>query len=428
MRSGRWHLDNHWSEFLTGQQGRPPTPFYDPLDVWIEESHKRGIELHAWFNPYRAKHKQAKSPNAPNHVSNTIPRAVKEYDGYLWMDPAESAASDHTYQVILDVVKRYDVDGIHFDDYFYPYPVNQPGAVPAVEIPFPDEPAWQAYLSSDSTPKLTRDDWRRRNVNDLIRRLYEGIKREKHHVKFGISPFGIGKPSTRPIGISGFSQYDKLYADAELWLEQGWVDYFSPQLYWPIDQAPQAFGVLLDYWAGRNPTHRHIWPGLFTSRISNSANSWSADEISNQIQLTQVKAANDPAVLGHIHFSMKALVANRKELVDRLLAKNYTQPALIPACPWLDNEAPAIDQFVISKKENGWVATPRSNLSPDVSKLAVWTRSSKGWRLAIEVANDSLMRNGIQFGSAEAIPTEIRIAPVDRVGNLGSWQLLAIPN
>ncbi len=338
-----------WSEYLTGTQGVAPQPYYDPLKMWVDEAHARGLELHAWFNPYRARHTQAKSPTAKTHVSNTMPQAVKSYGGFLWMDPGEAAASDHTVNVILDVVRRYNIDGVHIDDYFYPYPVPAPGSdlpppspddtpQPRAELPFPDEPAWQSYLATGG--KLNRSDWRRQNVNGLIERIHNGIKREKTLVKFGISPFGLGKPEKRPAGIAGFSQYDKLYADAELWLQKGWLDYFTPQLYWAIDQKAQAYGVLLDYWAKENTLGRHLWPGLYTSRINDTDKSWQPDEIVNQITMTRQKGNTDPLVTGHVHFSMVAMAQNRKGINDALKQKLYQTPALVPASPWLDAVAP----------------------------------------------------------------------------------------
>ena len=230
-----------WSEYLTGLQGQAPQPWYDPLKFWITQAHARGLELHAWFNPYRARQNGARSPAAPNHISRANPAAVKSYGKYLWMDPGEDSAVKQTLDVVLDVVRRYDIDGVHIDDYFYPYPIEAPGTTGAegialegktgkYEVEFPDGPSFQRYVGGGG--KLDRSAWRRQNVNKLIEALYEEIHREKSWVRFGISPFGIGRPDRRPAGINGFSQYDKLYADAETWLQNGWLDYFTPQLYW----------------------------------------------------------------------------------------------------------------------------------------------------------------------------------------------------
>ncbi|MGL5005425.1 MAG: glycoside hydrolase family 10 protein, partial [Casimicrobium sp.] len=266
----------------------------------------------------------------------------------LWLDPGDKGAQDHSYNVIMDVLRRYDLDGVHFDDYFYPYPVvetpgtqqpstgqnavsnalNAQGAPPIVnrtperEVDFPDEPSWKAYVASGG--KLARADWRRDNVNRFVERVYKGVKAEKPWVRFGISPFGIGRPDRRPPGIAGFSQYDKLYADVELWLQRGWLDYLAPQLYWPIDQAPQAFGVLLDYWHAQNTLKRDIFPGLYTSRIEETPRGWMPKEIENQIAL--MRAKRDVA-LGHIHFSAAPLMQNRRD-VNASLTATYSNPTL----------------------------------------------------------------------------------------------------
>ena len=244
-----------WSEYLTGTQGQAPVPFYDPLALWINEAHARGLELHAWFNPFRARLGEGKSAPSPLHVSQSRPQWVKAYGNQLWMDPSEPAAAAHSVAVVLDVLKRYDVDGIHLDDYFYPYPVPQ-GDDAKIELDFPDQSMWQRYVEGGGT--LARDDWRRSHVDALVQRLNTSIHQVKPWVRFGISPFGIGRPDLRPAGIQGFSQYHKLYADVERWLQAGWLDYLVPQLYWPIDQKEQAFVPLLDYWHRQNTQNRHV--------------------------------------------------------------------------------------------------------------------------------------------------------------------------
>ncbi len=424
-----------WSEYLTGEQGKAPEPYYDPLKIWVDAAHARGIELHAWFNPYRARHTLAKSPNAANHVANTMPRAVKSYGGYLWMDPGEAAASAQTLNVILDVVRRYDIDGVHIDDYFYPYPVAAPGTetptsspddtpLPRAELPFPDEPSWQAYVTAGG--KLTRADWRRQNVNQLIEKIYAGIKREKRHVKFGISPFGLGKPDQRPPGITGFSQYDKLYADAELWLRYGWLDYFTPQLYWPIDQREQAFGVLLDYWAKQNTQQRHLWPGLYTTRIlplDAKAKSWDPDEIINQISVVRKVGERDLAN-GHVHFSMVGLMENRRGIGDQLRQQLYLSPALVPASPWLGNLGnampPAAPEIVIArdaKRPNKiTLAVKRRDA---VARYAIWVRQDDAWKFDVITAggdDDVVAESGMMFDEIAGLPEMIVWSAIDRVG------------
>ena len=313
-----------WSEYLTGEQGKAPEPFYDPLAFWIAEAHRRGIELHAWFNPYRARHPSARSPLAPSHVANTLPDAVKRYGDYLWLDPGEAASAQRAIDVITDVTRRYDVDGIHIDDYFYPYPEK---GSDGGEIEFPDERSWALYRLSGGS--LARADWRRANVDALVERMHAAVHREKPWVKFGVSPFGVGRPDLRPPGVAGFSQYDSIYANVELWLARGWLDYLAPQLYWPVDSPEQPFRVLLDSWLKANTAGRHVWPGFFTSRIDDTAKSWSVEEIANQVAITRARGVN-----GHIHFSMAALVQNRRGIADRLKAL-YPQPARVPDTPWL---------------------------------------------------------------------------------------------
>ena len=419
-----------WSEYLTGEQGKAPQPYYDPLNEWIEKAHARGIELHAWFNPYRARHTAAKSPPSRDHIANTHPAAVKSYGGYLWMDPGEPIAAKRTLEVILDVVRRYDIDGVHIDDYFYPYPVATPASLPSApaEIDFPDDPAWSNYLLTGG--KLARADWRRQNVNALIEKIYTGIKAEKRWVKFGVSPFGLGKPELRPPGIVGFSQYDKLYADVELWLQRGWMDYLAPQLYWPIDQPSQAYGVLLDYWLRQNTAKRHVWPGLFTSRITPGANpnpednsrSWEPTEILNQIALTRTRAVAEPLASGQVHFSMAALSQNRKSISDHLKRAAYHSAALVPAMPWLG--APPAAPIITPN-----VGTPPQKMSLQISsgagalpaRYAIWTSEEKtnGWKFQSKLVGTQDRAKGslnwpLDYTGASSVMV---ISAIDRVGN-----------
>ncbi|WP_426113993.1 glycoside hydrolase family 10 protein [Massilia sp. PWRC2] len=406
-----------WTEYLTGAQGTPPKPYYDPLAFWVAQAHARGLQLHAWFNPYRARQTVAKSAVAGNHISRSNPAIVKAYGKALWMDPGEAAAVKQTVDVVLDVVRRYDIDGVHIDDYFYPYPIEPTGAAGEAlalesstgknEVDFPDGPSWQRYLADGG--KLERAAWRRQNVNTLIERLYTGIHHEKSWVLFGISPFGLGKPALRPKGIVGFSQYDKLYADAELWLQNGWLDYLSPQLYWAIDQKGQAYDVLLDYWIGQNRQQRHIWPGLFTSRIGAPAKEYAPGEIVQQIGVTRSR----PGASGHVHFSMAALMDNRKGIADQLKAGHYLAPALVPATPWLGATVPGAPQ-VRARREAAGV---RLKLAPGSanSAYAIWTRYGSEWRFAVTpvATDDLLLSDDPRLGAPDAV----FVNAVDRLGN-----------
>lgn len=312
-----------WSEYLTGASGTPPSPAYDPLAFAVEEAHRRGLELHAWFNPYRARHPSAESPVPESHIARTRPELVWEYGTHLWMDPGEPDVQDRTAAVVLDVVRRYDIDGVHLDDYFYPYREADPAGNP---LEFPDSATYARYLAAGGT--LGRDDWRRWNVDTLIERLYEAVREEKPWVKFGISPFGVWRPG-HPRGIGGFDAYAQLYADARKWLENGWVDYFTPQLYWPIARPDVSYPILLGWWVERNLLDRHIWPGNFTSR-------WTPDEVIGQIMVTR----GMPGATGNVHFSMRSLMAGADSLVEKLTGLAYGERALVPASPWMRAGAP----------------------------------------------------------------------------------------
>jgi uncharacterized lipoprotein YddW (UPF0748 family) len=314
-----------WSEFLTGEQGK--SPGYDPLKFAVEEAHKRGLELHAWFNPYRAWNPSATGKPAANHLVKARPDIAKRYGKHYWLNPTHPDVQRHSLAVVLDVVRGYDVDGVHMDDYFYPYPERTEAGA---EIPFPDDDTWEAY--QDVGGNLSREDWRRQAVNEFVRRQYVEVKKLKPWVKVGISPFGIWRPGSPP-GIAGFDQYDKLYADAKLWLNKGWVDYFTPQLYWPIAQERQSFPKLLGWWAEQNTKGRHLWPGLATYRAASEAKGWSTGEIAEQIRLIR-EAGGAP---GAIHFSAKPILENRGGIADEL-KKVYAAPARVPDSPWLDEK------------------------------------------------------------------------------------------
>jgi uncharacterized lipoprotein YddW (UPF0748 family) len=404
-----------WSEYLTGEQGRAPQPAWDPLQEWIHEAHGRGIELHAWFNPYRARHSTARSPEAPQHIASRQPALVKRYGSFLWLDPGEAAAAQHTLDVILDVVRRYDIDGVHIDDYFYPYPVQAPGANGAApDVDFPDEPSWRAYIARGGT--LDRASWRRDNVNRLVERIAVQLRREKPWVRFGVSPFGIGRPDRRPPGIAGFSQYDKLYADVELWMRQCWVDYLVPQLYWPIDQAPQAFGVLLDYWLAENTCGRHVFAGLYTSRIDATPQSWAPAEISNQVNLTRRREG----AKGHVHFSMAPLAQNRAGIVEAL-APGYAVAALPPAFPWIDNEAPPAPDVALSRQPGGVEVRIAPRPGKPAARFAVWARSAGLWHFRVVPATQT---------SVDLIPVGIDrvvVSAVDRLGNESRRIAVSVP-
>ncbi|OWQ86275.1 hypothetical protein CDN99_20800 [Roseateles aquatilis] len=351
-----------WSEYLSGVQGQGPG--YDPLAVWIAEAHARGIELHAWLNPYRARQSGARSAPSALHLSRTRPDWVKRYGDQLWIDPGEPGAAEHTLAVCRDLLTRYEVDGLHIDDYFYPYPVQDAAKQ---DIDFPDDPSWQRYLRQGGT--LARADWRRDNVDQLVRRLYDVVRELRPAARVGISPFGLPRPDLRPAGITGFSQYDKLYAHVEHWLAMGWLDYLAPQLYWQRAPQAQAFEPLLRAWQSLNPQGRHVWPGLFTSKAANEADGWPVDEIPAQIDLMRTPSATG----GHLHFSMIALLKNRRGIASTLRAGAYIQPSLPPETPWLSG--PACGPVRLEREPDGGLLLT-TQLGAPARCFALWKRAA----------------------------------------------------
>ena len=404
-----------WSEYLSGEQGRAPAqpgePAYDPLAFWVQEAHRRALELHAWFNPFRARHPSARSPLAAPHLGVREPALVKRYGDLLWMDPGEPAAAAHTLAVVADVVRRYDIDGVHIDDYFYPYPVPAPGGA---EQPFPDEESYTRYRLGGG--RLLRDDWRRANVDALVQQLDSVVHLIKPWVRLGVSPFGIGKPERRPPGVTGFSQYDKLYADVERWLANGWLDYLAPQLYWPLDRAGQRFDVLLDHWVAENTLRRHLWPGLFTSQVTQGQplgpRAWPASEILEQVK--QQRLRGDRAD-GHIHFSMVALMQDRDGVATKLQSGPYAQPALVPATPWLDDRPPPAPTL---RAVAGRV-TIEPGAGEAAARWAVWRRRGGQWRLAV--------LSGAQREFDGEGADRVAVSAVDRVGNQSAQHLIRLP-
>jgi uncharacterized lipoprotein YddW (UPF0748 family) len=242
------------------------------------------------------------------------------------MDPGAKVVEDQTYSVILDVVRRYDIDGIHLDDYFYPYPI--------AGKTFPDTKTYQAYRARGG--KLAVSDWRRENVDRLVQRLSQGIRATKPHVKFGISPFGIYRPG-QPAEIQGLDAYETLYADALKWLQQGWVDYLAPQLYWRIDPPAQSYHSLLKWWTESNLKQRHIYAGNNLTQLDGKA--WELSEITRQIDLTRQLSSR--FALGNIFYSLNVLRDNREGVRETFRATTYRQPALPPVMTWLQTTVPA---------------------------------------------------------------------------------------
>jgi uncharacterized lipoprotein YddW (UPF0748 family) len=368
-----------WSSWISGTMGR--SPGYDPLDFCIREAHARGIEVHAWFNPFRAL-PNSSMPAASNHVTRTNPSVIRRFKNYSWMDPASSWTRNRALKVMMDVVRRYDIDGLHIDDYFYPYPdVNKNGTPKQI---FPDG----------------KSNAQRRNyVDSFVRDMYSSVKREKPWVRVGISPFGIWRPGVPAGTTARIDAYGHLAADSRKWLANGWCDYLSPQLYWRIN-SEQSFTRLLSWW--RQQGQRPVWPGIATSRIQSSEDPGRpASEIVNQLNLTRTVGRN---WVGHVHWSMKSLMQNRGGVNSAMKRGFYAEAALVPPMPWLSKNAPGTPRVSATGTSVSWTRVAGA------SKYAVQARYGKTWR-CIRVVSGGATRATVPAG-AEAIA----VTAVDRFG------------
>jgi uncharacterized lipoprotein YddW (UPF0748 family) len=315
-----------WSEWLTGKQGTPPNPYYDPLQFMIEETHKRGMEFHAWCNPYRAVFDIRKSSIAPTHITRLYPDWFLTYGDKRYFDPGNKEGQEFVVKVIRDIVNRYPVDAIHFDDYFYPYRIQGKE--------FPDDKTFAQYANG-----MSRDDWRRSNVDSIILKLSKAIKEENRFCRFGISPFGIWRNKDKdPEGSetqAGQTNYDDLYADILLWLENGWIDYVAPQIYFEFNHPRAAFEVLLDWWS-RHSYGKHCYIGLGPYKAGTNPAWRDKTQVPRQIRAIR----NTDNVQGMIYFSSKSFNNNPNGWSDSLRLNYYQSPAWIPPMEWIDNIRP----------------------------------------------------------------------------------------
>ncbi len=387
-----------WSEFLTGEMGKSQK--FDPLAFLIVEAHKRGILVHAWFNPYRAYHPAAKTVS-DDHISKRRPDLVRKYGNFLWLDPSDAEVQKYSLSVVLDVVKRYDIDGVHFDDYFYPYPITENGA----KVEFPDDKNWNEYLAAAqrfSSGKLRRiplkrDDWRRANVNQFIESVGREIKRIKPEIMYGISPFGVADVN-----------FTELYADAEKWLKDGTIDYFVPQLYWKIDRKTREFPLLLKSWESKNVKKRHIWAGIGTYKIGEAKENFTAAEIVNQIKLTREIQETS----GNIQFSFKSLRNDFDKIQTALIEKSYLRDAIIPASPWIKTSKILAPKVTITRDAQ----VVRANWTQKGAKKAFWfivyAKDKNGWSYSVLPATEKSISL-----SADRKIEKIVVTSVDRLGN-----------
>ena len=320
-----------WSRFLTGTQGQDPG--YDPLAFLLTEAHARGIEVHAWLNPYRALVSRT-TTTAATHVSRRFPEYAYPWgDSLLWMDPGAVVVRDHIISVVMDLVNRYEVDGIHFDDYFYPWPT--------AGYTFPDWDLYDAYTADGGTLGLA--DWRRHNVDEMIRLIGEDIAAVKPHVRFGIGPFGIWKAG-EPAGVTGTSQYDVLYSDPKKWIQEGYVDYIAPQLYWPTTSSGQPYEPLLTWWAGLS-TERYIFAGNALYQLGSSS-TWTVDEFRQEVQIGRDLRAS--GAMGNIFYHIDNIVTDKSGVASMLHDEFYAVPALTPPVVAARDDVPAWPQVAVA--------------------------------------------------------------------------------
>jgi uncharacterized lipoprotein YddW (UPF0748 family) len=400
-----------WSEFLTGKMGQPPKPYYDPLEFAVNEAHKRGLQLHVWFNPYRVRVPSAKGKASKDHASIAHAKIVRDYGKYKWFDPGEPAAEKNFIAVLNDVVKRYDVDGVHIDDYFYPYQVKDDEGK---TVPFPDDESYKRAVAKGE--KLDRDDWRRQNVDHLIHRMYDEVKKTKPWVQVGISPFGIWRPGNPP-GIVGLDQYSALYADARKWQQEGWLDYFTPQLYWSVDSKGQSYPKLLAWWSEQNAKKRHLWPGNFTSKIrrkpreGSDEKTWTADELIRQIEATR----STPGATGNVHFSMKAFLHDY-DGINAKLKNLYAEPALVPESDWLGKETPGKPVVTARNTDDGVAVEMSLKGGKPPWQWLVQAQTSGGWKAHI-VAGDQ--KQHLLKLDKDAGPRAVIVTAISRLGREG---------
>jgi len=371
-----------WSRYLIGGGSSLGYGDYDPLALAVAEAHARGLQLHAWFNPFRAMPPDNLGSAVVGHITRTHPEWIRHYGKSTWIDPGIPAARRAVLDAILEVVDKYDIDGVHLDDYFYPY--IEDGTITRtvkhgkhrrriskrVTLHFPDDASWRKYGRARGW--TDRDAWRRNNVDDFVQTLYREVKTRKRWVLVGISPFGIWRPG-HPPGVTGLDSYSEVFADTRRWLREGWVDYLAPQLYWPLDNYQERFTKLDAWWRGENVLGRHVWPGLFTMRVDSRNDPWPADEIAHEVDALRAARHGTTESLGHAHFRMRTLLAHLGSdtltFGAELRATEYATPALPPASPWLGDAIPAEPKIVapadttIQQSESGQDRAGEASLS-----------------------------------------------------------------
>ena len=426
-----------WSRYVVGDPGVPRDSEYagyDPLALAVTEAHARGIQLHAWFNPFRAMPPDDLGPPGANHVTRTHPEWVRHYGKSTWIDPGIPAARRAVVDAILDVVDRYDVDAVHLDDYFYPY-LEQRTITRVVRrgkrkvrvsrrvtLDFPDVTSWKRYGVAKGW--TNRAAWRRANVNDFVRTLYHQVKERKPWVLVGISPFGIWRPGSPP-GVTGLDAYTEIFADSRLWLREGWLDYLAPQLYWPLDGAQSRFTRLDAWWRSENVLDRHIWPGLFTMRVGSQEAPWPHDEIAAEIGALRNARIGTTESRGHVHFRFGTLArwldGDTATFGATLRAAAYPDAALPPSSPWLGAAVPAaprltlLEDTVLAPSRGGGASIDGTPSEPRrVLSLTAGDTVAIRWWLVQRLGVDGRWRS-------QLLPVAASRLPLGADETAGSW-------
>lgn len=391
-----------WSEYLTGREGQAPVPAWDPLAFAVQAAHERGMELHAWINPFRARAETSRSPTDDRNLARRLPEVARVYGNQVWMDPGSPAVRRHVLSVIADLVRRYDIDALHMDDYFYPYPVKD-GA--GGWVPFPDDGTYREHGRG-----MERGEWRRSNVDGFVREAAAVVHGTKPWVQLGVSPFGIWRNNVPP-GIRGLDAVDALHADARRWLAEGWVDYLAPQLYWNIEQPAQSFHVLMHWWAAQNPLGRHVYAGVASARVGVDRD---AREIGAQAGLVAERGGANGLLL----WNMSSLEDDKGGVAALLRAQFKRDPAVVPASPWLTTNAPALASLSGRSRNPGelrlsWTVKP----GVPVRVFALQARRGVTWSTWVLPP----VQREFAFGSGPGLrlPDEARLIPVGRAGMAG---------
>lgn len=395
-----------WTEFLNGTQGKAPEPFYDPLEFMIRETHNRGLEFHAWLNPYRAVFNMRTSSVASTHLTQTHPEWFLVYGGKKYFNPALPEVRQHTANVVKDIVSRYDIDAIHMDDYFYPYRI--------AGKEFPDQASYLQYGKG-----MNKENWRRSNCDSIIKLLYETIRITNPRVKFGISPFGIWRNKSQdPMGSNtrgGQTNYDDLYADILLWLEKGWIDYVVPQLYWERGHKLADYDTLLEWW-NQHTYGKQLFIGHGIYRAGSNLAWKNSQELPKQIEALRTYKTTQ----GSVYFNSKIFEKNPLGWNDSLKNNYYYFPALVPPMPWIDDAIPT--QPTVTRLQNGWIEL--NNNGPEKIKSFAVFILEQGASLKLtnaQVVQIIVSDKTAQFSLANVPDIEgkrVCVASVDRNNNV----------